>query len=266
MTLRNLAWRRGAALAAAAGDGAGRRSTSSSPIHSSPSNTFWQAVKKGFDDACAKIAGQLPDGLHADRRLDRSEQVANMQAALAAQAGRADHLDRRQQRLRRRDQAARATPGVIVIASMSTTPRAPRATRARPSSARASSRPATRWRGAVEELPDGRPDPRAGRRLGARPELVRAARAGVINFLEEYKAANPGPRDHRTSRSIPAPTSPSTADRVGAYLNGASRHHRLFRHRLLARRRRAGADRPRRRAGQGAARRLRPRARGARSR
>ena len=24
-------------------------------IHSSPSNTFWQAVKKGFDDACAKI-------------------------------------------------------------------------------------------------------------------------------------------------------------------------------------------------------------------
>ena len=24
-------------------------------IHSSPSNTFWQAVKKGFDDACEKI-------------------------------------------------------------------------------------------------------------------------------------------------------------------------------------------------------------------
>ena len=24
-------------------------------VHSSPSNTFWQAVKKGFDDACQKI-------------------------------------------------------------------------------------------------------------------------------------------------------------------------------------------------------------------
>ena len=25
-------------------------------IHSSASNTFWQAVQKGFDDACGKIA------------------------------------------------------------------------------------------------------------------------------------------------------------------------------------------------------------------
>lgn len=24
-------------------------------VHSSPSNTFWQAVKKGFDDACGKV-------------------------------------------------------------------------------------------------------------------------------------------------------------------------------------------------------------------
>ena len=27
-------------------------------IHSSPSNTFWQAVKKGFDDACGKVQAQ----------------------------------------------------------------------------------------------------------------------------------------------------------------------------------------------------------------
>ena len=39
-----------------------------------------------------------------------------------------------------------------------------------------------------------RADPRAGRRLGARPELVRAARAGVMKFLEEYKEANPTAR------------------------------------------------------------------------
>ena len=26
--------------------------------HSSPSNTFWQAVKKGYDDACARVQAQ----------------------------------------------------------------------------------------------------------------------------------------------------------------------------------------------------------------
>ena len=52
-------------------------------IHSSPSNTFWQAVKKGFDDACAKIQAncqmiftQTEGSMPSSRR--------NMQAALAA--------------------------------------------------------------------------------------------------------------------------------------------------------------------------------------
>ena len=41
-------------------------------IHSSPSNTFWQAVKKGFDDACGKVQADCPDDLHTDRRVCRT--------------------------------------------------------------------------------------------------------------------------------------------------------------------------------------------------
>ena len=39
-----------------------------------------------------------------------------------------------------------------------------------------------------------------------------------MKFLEEYKAANPD-REITGSGSIAAPISPSSADRVGAYLN-----------------------------------------------
>ena len=40
--------------------------------HSSASNPFWQAVKKGFDDACVQDPGELPDDLHTDRGFDRA--------------------------------------------------------------------------------------------------------------------------------------------------------------------------------------------------
>ena len=87
--------------------------------------------------------GELPDDLHADRRLDRA--AGRQHAGRACrQAGRADHLDRRQQRLRRGHQGARATPASSSSPSMSTTPKAPRAMPGRPSSARASFRPAIR--------------------------------------------------------------------------------------------------------------------------
>lgn len=52
-------------------------------IHSSPSNTFWQAVKKGFDDACAKINAQC-QMIFTQTEGSIAEQQANMQTALAA--------------------------------------------------------------------------------------------------------------------------------------------------------------------------------------
>src|SRR5918997_1735228 len=52
-------------------------------IHSSPSNTFWQAVKKGFDDACGKIGANC-QMIFTQTEGSIAEQQANMQTALAA--------------------------------------------------------------------------------------------------------------------------------------------------------------------------------------
>ena len=52
-------------------------------IHSSPSNTFWQAVKKGFDDACDKVQANC-QMIFTQTEGSIAEQQANMQTALAA--------------------------------------------------------------------------------------------------------------------------------------------------------------------------------------
>ena len=64
-------------------------------VHSGASNTFWQAVQKGFDDACAKIAANC-QMVYVQTDGSIQEQVANMEAALARKPGCADHLDCRQ--------------------------------------------------------------------------------------------------------------------------------------------------------------------------
>ena len=52
-------------------------------VHSSPSNTFWQAVKKGFDDACQKIQANC-QMIFTQTEGSIAEQQSNMQTALAA--------------------------------------------------------------------------------------------------------------------------------------------------------------------------------------
>ena len=51
-------------------------------IHSSPSNTFWQAVKKGFDDACARVQADC-QMIFTQTEGSVEQQAANMQAAIA---------------------------------------------------------------------------------------------------------------------------------------------------------------------------------------
>jgi simple sugar transport system substrate-binding protein len=51
-------------------------------IHSSPANTFWQAVKKGFDDACGKVQADC-QMIFTQTEGSIEQQAANMQAALA---------------------------------------------------------------------------------------------------------------------------------------------------------------------------------------
>ncbi len=51
-------------------------------IHSSPSNTFWQAVKKGFDDACGKVQADC-QMIFTQTEGSIEQQATNMQTALA---------------------------------------------------------------------------------------------------------------------------------------------------------------------------------------
>src|SRR5271156_1021369 len=50
--------------------------------HSSASNPFWKAVKKGFDDACAKIQANC-QMIFTQTEGSVEQEVANQQAALA---------------------------------------------------------------------------------------------------------------------------------------------------------------------------------------
>lgn len=51
-------------------------------VHSGASNTFWQAVQKGYEDACAKI-GATCQMVYVQTDGSIPEQVANMEAALS---------------------------------------------------------------------------------------------------------------------------------------------------------------------------------------
>jgi len=52
--------------------------------HSSASNTFWQAVKKGYDDACGKVSADC-QMLFTQTEGSVPEQLANIEAAIAQQ-------------------------------------------------------------------------------------------------------------------------------------------------------------------------------------
>jgi len=51
-------------------------------VHSGASNTFWQAVQKGYEDACAKIGANC-QMVYVQTDGSIPEQVANMEAAIA---------------------------------------------------------------------------------------------------------------------------------------------------------------------------------------
>lgn len=51
-------------------------------VHSGASNTFWQAVQKGYEDACSKVAAKC-QMVYVQTDGSVQEQVANMEAAIA---------------------------------------------------------------------------------------------------------------------------------------------------------------------------------------
>ncbi|TKC01608.1 MAG: sugar ABC transporter substrate-binding protein [Mesorhizobium sp.] len=185
--------------------------------HSSASNPFWQAVKKGFDDACAKIQANC-QMVFTQTEGSIEQQSANMQAALAAKP---DALITSIVDNNAFDQIiadARAA-GVTVIASNVDDTQG----------AAGNARQAFIGQGFIP----------AGYELGKKMSeffpkegKIRALvgvsapgqnwseqrAAGVMKFLEEYKAANAG-REVVIERLDTGTDGAVVADRVGAYLS-----------------------------------------------
>ena len=143
-------------------------------IHSSPSNTFWQAVKKGFDDACGKIQANC-QMIFTQTEGSIAEQQANMQTALAANP---DALITSIVDNNAFDELIKGArdKGVIVIATNVDDTEGAKGN-ARQAFIGQGFIPAgyTLGRGAVEELPGRGSDPRPGRRLGSRARTGRSS-------------------------------------------------------------------------------------------
>jgi simple sugar transport system substrate-binding protein len=185
--------------------------------HSSASNPFWQAVKKGFDDACAKIQANC-QMVFTQTEGSIEQQSANMQAALAASP---DALITSIVDNNAFDQIiadARAAGVTVIASNVDDT-----------EGAAGNARQAFIGQGFVP----------AGYELGKKMSeffpkegKIRALvgvsapgqnwseqrAAGVMKFLEEYKAANTG-REVVIERLDTGTDGAVVADRVGAYLS-----------------------------------------------
>ncbi|MER8947201.1 sugar ABC transporter substrate-binding protein [Mesorhizobium sp. M0959] len=185
--------------------------------HSSASNPFWQAVKKGFDDACAKIQANC-QMVFTQTEGSIEQQSANMQAALAAKP---DALITSIVDNNAFDQIiadARAAGVTVIASNVDDT-----------EGAAGNARQAFIGQGFIP----------AGYELGKKMSeffpkegKIRALvgvsapgqnwseqrAAGVMKFLEEYKSANAG-REVVIERLDTGTDGAVVADRVGAYLS-----------------------------------------------
>jgi simple sugar transport system substrate-binding protein len=185
--------------------------------HSSASNPFWQAVKMGFDDACAKLQANC-QMLFTQTEGSIAEQWANMQAALAANP---DGLITSIVDNNAFDQivADALAKGVIVIASNVDDTEGAKGN-ARLAFIGQGFIPAGHTLGAEmsKHFPkDGPVNVLVGVSAPGQNWSEQRA-AGVMKFMEEYKAANSG-REINVTRLDTGTDGAVVADRVGAYLN-----------------------------------------------
>lgn len=186
-------------------------------IHSSASNTFWQAVKKGMDDACIQVKAQCKM-IFTQTEGAVPEQASNLQAALAGKPDAIAVSIVDDKALEPMLKGARSKGITVLAANVDHSKGA---------------------KGSVRQAFIGQGFEPAGYALGEKlsekfPKsgpinvLVGISApgqnwseqrgAGVMRFLAEYKAANPG-REVTWKRIDSGTDLAVTAERVGAYLN-----------------------------------------------
>ena len=185
--------------------------------HSSASNTFWQAVKKGFDDACGKIQANC-NMIFTQTEGSIEQQAANMRAALAAKPDALLTSIVDNNALDDIIKEARDAGVIVIAVNVDDT-----------EGAKGNARQAFIGQGFVpagyslgkaisEDFPkDGPIKVLVG--ISAPGQNWSESRgAGVMKYLEEYKAANAG-REVSWERIDSGTDLAVTSDRVGAYLN-----------------------------------------------
>jgi simple sugar transport system substrate-binding protein len=186
-------------------------------VHGSTSNEFWQPIKKGMEDACAKIQADC-QMLFTNTNMSVQEELANIDAALAANPDVLITTIPDNNAFTKVVADARAK-GIIVIAvnADDNTP----GHNARQSyigpAFLASGMALTKYLSTLFPK-DGPIKVVVGVNVpGANWSEQRAA--GILKFLDDYKAANPGRTVTVTKMDVGA--DPATvSDRVGAYLTG----------------------------------------------
>jgi simple sugar transport system substrate-binding protein len=186
-------------------------------VHSATSNTFWQAVKKGFDDACGKIQANC-QMIFTQTEGSIAEQQANMQTALAAKP---DALVTSIVDNKAFDDLIKGArdKGIIVIGTNVDDTEGAKGN-ARQSFIGQGFIPAGYTLGKAQSAhfpKDGPINVLVGVSAPGQNWSEQRA-AGVIKFMDEFKAANPG-REVTVERIDSGTDLAVVSDRVGAYLN-----------------------------------------------
>lgn len=185
--------------------------------HSSASNVFWQAVKKGFDDACQKVNAQC-QMVFTQTEGSVEQQAANMQAALARSPTALLTTIVDNKAFDGIIAEARSKGVIVIGVNVDDTDGA--SGNARQAFVGQGFIPAGQNLGKAlsQQFPkDGPINVLVGVSAPGQNWSEQRA-AGVIKFLEEYKAGNPG-REVAWKRIDSGTDFAITADRVGAYLN-----------------------------------------------
>ncbi|MGX7871825.1 substrate-binding domain-containing protein [Mesorhizobium sp. ORM6] len=185
--------------------------------HSSASNTFWQAVKKGFDDACGKVEAKC-NMIFTQTEGSVEQQLANMRAALAAKP---DALLTSIVDNKAFDDVIKEArdAGVVVIAVNVDDTEGAKGN-ARQAFIGQGFKPAGYSLGKAisENFPKEGPIKVLVGISAPGQNWSESRGAGVMQFLEEYKAAHPD-RQVSWERIDSGTDLAITSDRVGAYLN-----------------------------------------------
>lgn len=185
--------------------------------HSSASNTFWQAVKKGFDDACEKVDASC-QMIFTQTEGSVEQQLSNMQTALARQP---DALITSIVDNEAFDGVIeRAVDDGVIVISANVDDTEGAAGNAREAFVGQGFVPAGHSLGQAvgRHFPETGPIKVAVGVSAPGQNWSEQRAQGVIDYLEDWKAANPD-REITWERLDSGTDLAVTADRVGAFLN-----------------------------------------------